>query len=179
MRVLTVSPDDRLFSVTLTGEPNLVTIAEGYLKQIDLRKRQVAIRLQILDVNLTNDKDINNSFAMRAGNAFLVNRNGKLFANFGNLKPPSTEAAGLPSNYDGANGSPLVGSGAFRLPGGEQVFIDQPVRQFPYQGAGSRFPYGARGPSPVNVDYPSGVISNPPKCVTRYLSPGDTSSMAR
>ena len=35
LRGLTISPDDRLNSITLTGEPNLVTIAEGYLKQID------------------------------------------------------------------------------------------------------------------------------------------------
>ena len=57
LRGLTISPDDRLNSITLTGEPNLVAIAEGYLKQIDLRKRQVAVR-QILDVDLNNEKDI-------------------------------------------------------------------------------------------------------------------------
>jgi type IV pilus assembly protein PilQ len=152
---LTVSPDDRLFSVTLTGEPNLVAIAEGYLKQIDLRKRQVAIRLQILDVNLTNSKEFDNSFALKTGNTFLVNRNGRLFANFGSLKPPSSEAAGLPSNYDGEIGSPLVGSGAFNLPGGAQQFVDQPVRQFPFQGAGSRYPYGTRSTSPTNPPPPT------------------------
>ena len=50
--------------MTLTGEPNLVAIAEGYLKQIDLRKRQVAVRLQILDVDLLNQKEFDNSFAL-------------------------------------------------------------------------------------------------------------------
>jgi type IV pilus assembly protein PilQ len=148
LRGLTVSPDDRLFSVTLTGEPNLVAIAEGYLKQIDLRKRQVAVRVQILDVDLLNDKQIDNSFALRTGNAFIVNNNGQLVANFGGLKPPSSAEAGLPSNYNGSTGSPLVGSGAFQMPGGGQVFLDQPVRQFPYQGAGSRFPYGNRNTTP-------------------------------
>ena len=160
LRGLTISPDDRLNSITLTGEPNLVAIAEGYLKQIDLRKRQVAVRVQILDVDLLNQSVFDNSFALRTGNTFIVNRSGQMLVNFGGLKPPSTETAGIPSNYTGADGtSPLVGSGAFKLPGGEQVFIDQPVRQFPYQGAGSRFPYGARGPNPgVNVPYPSGLI---------------------
>jgi len=145
LRGLTVSPDDRLFSVTLTGEPNLVAIAEGYLKQIDLRKRQVAVRVQILDVDLLNDEKIDNSFALRTGNAFIVNSNGQLLANYGSLKPPSGIQAGLPSNYDGEIGSPLVGSGAFQLPGGEQVFFDQPVRQYPFRGAGSTDPYRPNG----------------------------------
>ncbi len=139
LRGLTISPDDRLNSITLTGEPNLVAISEGYLKQIDLRKRQVAVRVQILDVNLDNVKSIDNSFALRTGNTFIVNKNGQMLVNFGDLKPPSTEAAGLPSNYDGANGTPLVGSGAFRLPGGAQQFIDKPYRQYPYEGIGSSY----------------------------------------
>ena len=37
---------------------NLVAIAEGYLKQIDLRKRQVAVRVQILDVDLLIKKTL-------------------------------------------------------------------------------------------------------------------------
>ena len=123
LRGLTISPDDRLNSITLTGEPNLVSIAEGYLKQIDLRKRQVAVRIQILDVDLVNEKSIDNSFALRTGNTFIVNQSGKMLVNFGGLKPPSTEKAGAPSNYSAADGTtPLVGSGAFQLPGGEQVF---------------------------------------------------------
>jgi len=143
LRGLTISPDDRLNSITLTGEPNLVTIAEGYLKQIDLRKRQVAVRVQILDVNLDNIESIDNSFALRTGNTFIVNRSGQMLVNFGDLKPPSTEAAGLPSSYNGSTGTPLVGSGAFQLPGSQQGFIDQPARQYPYEGAGTRYPYGS------------------------------------
>ena len=73
-----------------------------------------------------------------------------MLVNFGSLKPPVTDKAGVPSNYTGAEGtSPLVGSGAFNLPGGDQGFVDQPVRQFPFQGAGSRFPKWQRGqPNP-------------------------------
>ena len=146
LRGLTISPDDRLNSITLTGEPNLVSIAEGYLKQIDLRKRQVAVRIQILDVDLVNEKSIDNSFALRTGNTFIVNQSGKMLVNFGGLKPPSTEKAGAPSNYSAADGTtPLVGSGAFQLPGGEQVFFDQPQRQYPYRGAGSIDPYRPNG----------------------------------
>jgi type IV pilus assembly protein PilQ len=94
LRGLTISPDDRLSSITITGEPNLVTIAEGYLKQLDLRKRQVAVRVQIVDVDLSNDKSIDNSFALKTGNTFMVNRNGQMLVNFGGLKPPATDTAG-------------------------------------------------------------------------------------
>ena len=34
---------------TLVGEPSLINIAQSYLKQIDLRKRQVAVKVQLND----------------------------------------------------------------------------------------------------------------------------------
>lgn len=135
LRGLTISPDDRLFSITLTGEPNLVGIAEGYLKQLDLRKRQVAVRVQIVDVDLSNDKSIDNSFALKTGNTFIVNRNGQMLVNFGGLKPPATDTAGQPGQYTGAaNTSPLVGAGAFQLPGGAQSFLSGTNSATPYAG---------------------------------------------
>jgi len=109
--------DTRLGTITLVEMPSLVSIAEQYLKQIDLRQRQVALSVRILDVSLGNDKTIDNSFAFRYGNNFIVNQQGQLLANFGSLKPPSTREAGLPGLYDGVTGSPIVGAGAFKLPG--------------------------------------------------------------
>ena len=44
--------DTRLGTVTLVGDPQLVSSAGGYLKQLDLRRRQVAVKVQILNVNL-------------------------------------------------------------------------------------------------------------------------------
>lgn len=109
--------DRRLGTVTLVGQPSLVSVAEQYLKQIDLRQRQVALSIKILDVSLGNDTQIDNSFAFRYGNNFIVNQQGQLLANFGALKPPGSPEAGLPGLYDGANGSPIVGAGRFKLPG--------------------------------------------------------------
>ena len=160
LKGLTISPDDRLNSITLTGEPNLVTIAEGYLKQIDLRKRQVAVRVQILDVDLINDKGIDNSFALRTGNTFIVNKEGQMLVNFGDLKPPSTPKAGLPSQYSAEEGtSPLVGSGAFQLPGGEQFFLDYPQTATPWDGRATVNPYPAYRQLPTLPD--GVVVTNP------------------
>jgi type IV pilus assembly protein PilQ len=111
--------DRRLGTITLVGQPSLVSVAEQYLKQIDLRQRQVALSIRILDVALNNDQQIDNSFAFRYGNNFIVNQQGQLLANFGGLKPPGSAEAGLPGLFDGANGSPIVGAGRFKLPGPE------------------------------------------------------------
>jgi type IV pilus assembly protein PilQ len=115
---LSGTTDQRLGTITLVGQPNLVSIGEQYLRQLDLRQRQVALSIRILDVTLDNDKSIDNSFAFRWGNNFIVNKQGELVANFGALRPPGTVEAGLPGLYDPIQGSsPIVGAGRFKLPG--------------------------------------------------------------
>ena len=81
--------DSRLSTITLIGEPSSVAIAEQYLRQLDLRQRQVALSVKILDVNLDNDSAMENSFAIRWGNNFIVNDGGELLGAFGNNLPPS------------------------------------------------------------------------------------------
>jgi type IV pilus assembly protein PilQ len=110
--------DQRLSTITLVGPPNLVIIGEQYLRQLDIRQRQVALSIRILDVSLGNDKSVDNSFAFRFGNNFIVNRQGEMLANFGSLRPPGSAEAGLPGLYDPIQGnSPIVGAGRFKLPG--------------------------------------------------------------
>ena len=75
--------DSRLQTITLVGDSSLVAVAEGYLRQIDLRQRQVALSVKILDITLNNQTDINNSFALRYGNNFIVNDSGRLVGSFG------------------------------------------------------------------------------------------------
>ena len=89
---LIVTTDSRLGTITLVGESALVAIAEAYLKQLDLRQRQVALAVRILDINLENSQDIANSFAFRWGNNFIVNDNGQLLGAFGRLLPPTAES---------------------------------------------------------------------------------------
>jgi type IV pilus assembly protein PilQ len=82
--------DSRLQTITLVGNQNTVLIAEKYLKQIDLRQRQVALSIKVLDITLDNDTDINNSFALRLGNNFIVSDEGRLVGAFNNNTPPGT-----------------------------------------------------------------------------------------
>ena len=90
--------DSRLQTITLVGDSALVAIAESYLKQIDLRQRQVALSVRILDVSLDNDAAIQNSFAFRKGNNFIVSDRGELVGAFGALLPPND------NNFDAISG---------------------------------------------------------------------------
>jgi type IV pilus assembly protein PilQ len=89
---LRATTDTRLGTITLVGDPSIITIAEQYLKKLDLRQRQVALNVQILDVNLDNAADISNSFAIRWGNNFIVNDNGQMLGAFGDLLPPGASS---------------------------------------------------------------------------------------
>ena len=158
LRGLIVTTDSRLSTVTLVGDSQLVAIAEGYLKQIDLRQRQVALNVKILDITLTNDSQINNSFAFRSGNAFIVSENGQLLANFGAYKPPGSEQGGLPGRYNAQEGTtPIPGTGA--LSGGAG-FIDRPTSSYPLPSSTTRVgPDGAPLVGPYRPDF--GTFDNP------------------
>jgi type IV pilus assembly protein PilQ len=71
--------------VALVGDSAVVGVAEQYLRQLDLRQRQVALSVKILDVSLQNDAQIDSSFAWRWGNNFIVNNSGRLAGSFGGL----------------------------------------------------------------------------------------------
>jgi type IV pilus assembly protein PilQ len=86
---LRATTDTRLGTITLVGDPGIVLVAEGYLRQLDLRQRQVALSVKILDVNLDNNSTMDNSFAIRWGNNFIVNDNGQLLGAFGDNLPPT------------------------------------------------------------------------------------------
>ena len=91
--------DGRLGTVTVVGAPRLIALAENYLKQIDLRRRQVALKVQIISVKLDNDRTIDSSFSSRIGDTFIVSENGKAHLNYGDKKPgASLQGSGL---YDG------------------------------------------------------------------------------
>ena len=95
---LSGTTDTRLGTITLTGNLEVITIAEQYLKQIDLRQRQVALSIRILDVSLGNENQVDNSFAFRYGNNFILNDKGRLVGAFGKLLPPSADPANTAFN---------------------------------------------------------------------------------
>ena len=83
--------DTRLNTLALVGDPKLIAVAEAYLKQLDLRKRQVAVKIQILNVRLEDNATIDSSFSAKIGNTFIVSQSGKAHMNFGAYKPGSAD----------------------------------------------------------------------------------------
>ncbi len=88
---LLATTDDRLQKVTLIGDINMISIAENYLEQLDQRNLQVALTVQILDINASNTDSLSNSFAKLIGDTFIVNDAGKLLTYFGSKIPPTEE----------------------------------------------------------------------------------------
>ncbi len=91
--------DSRLNTITMIGDPALIHVAQGYLKQIDLRKRQVAVKVQILNVRLENNASIDSSFSAKIGDAFIVSQSGTAHMNFGAYKPGDPNLGS--GNYNG------------------------------------------------------------------------------
>ena len=79
--------DSRLQSITLIGDKKLISIAEKYLKQIDLRQRQVALSVKILDVELIDTDELSNDITLRAGSAYIVSKDGTLLSTYGKYVP--------------------------------------------------------------------------------------------
>jgi len=75
LRGLSVSGDSRTNSVTLTGTPKKVEIATGFLTQLDVRKRQAAVTVKVIDIDLNGVDRANTSFSFGVDNV-LINSDG-------------------------------------------------------------------------------------------------------
>ncbi len=87
---LIATTDDRLQTITLIGNPELIDVAENYIKQLDLRQRQVALTVRLLDVEISDGTTIDNSWAFRQGNKFIVNASGQLLSTINDTTPPTS-----------------------------------------------------------------------------------------
>ncbi|HEY9608861.1 AMIN domain-containing protein [Allocoleopsis sp.] len=124
LRGLAVSPDERLGAITLIGEPRKVEIATALLTQLDLRRRQVAVNVKIVDVNLSGTDVFNASFSFGIGDSFFVNDGGAASFNYGGVRP-ATQAQVTSSTI-----TPPVINNPFA---NANVFLD-PNRTVPVQG---------------------------------------------
>jgi type IV pilus assembly protein PilQ len=111
---LRATTDTRLSTITLVGDSSLVMVAEQYLRQLDLRQRQVALSVKILDVTLENDSAISNSFAFRSGNSFIVNDAGSLIGAAGSFLPPTGDQFNTMSG-GAANAKPIYNDQQTRI----------------------------------------------------------------
>jgi len=85
--------DLRLQTITLIGSKEQINTAETFIKSLDVRHKQVALTIKIIDVSLTKSDIKNNVFEMRTGDTRIINNSG-LGLRTGNLDPgnPPTSA---------------------------------------------------------------------------------------
>ncbi|UNU25262.1 type IV pilus secretin family protein [Microcoleus vaginatus] len=158
LRGLSVLADARLNSITLVGDPRKVDMAVAFLTQLDLRRRQVAVNVKVIDINLLGDNRTNSSFSFGINNNFFVNDNGAASLNFGGINPPS----GL--------GDPIARPIVPNPLGTPDVFYDANGRRIvPFTGQ------GLEGPAKGVFLQPTAPITNDPRRVgiTDY-EPGST-----
>jgi type IV pilus assembly protein PilQ len=87
LKGLQVSTDDRLNSITLVGEPRKVEVAVAFLTQLDARRRQVAVNVKVIDINLLNTDSANSSFSFGVNDTFFLQDRGSAVLNFGGENP--------------------------------------------------------------------------------------------
>ncbi|MBE9077396.1 AMIN domain-containing protein [Romeria aff. gracilis LEGE 07310] len=90
LRGLQVIGDERTNSVTLVGTPRQVQIATAQLTQIDLRRRQVAINVRVIDVDLSAIDALGTSFSFGVDDASFLSTNGVGVFNFGDRTPANS-----------------------------------------------------------------------------------------
>ncbi len=110
LRGVQVLADERTNSVTIVGPRNLVAIASTKITELDLRKRQVAVNVRIVDVNLNNTTRAGTSFSFGlAGTRFLTEGGIALF-NFDTSGGNGARGPGNISNVSTAGVGSNVGS---------------------------------------------------------------------
>jgi type IV pilus assembly protein PilQ len=113
---MTVTADDRLNALTLTGDPRQVELATSMLTQLDARRRQVAVNVKVVDVNLSNQEDFSSSFSFGIGDTFFLQDRGRGSARIGSSAPPTSAELNSATGRLGTSPviqNPASGSNAF------------------------------------------------------------------
>jgi type IV pilus assembly protein PilQ len=143
-----VISEERSNSVTLIGSPRQIEFAEAQLARLDTRKRQVAVNVRIIDVQLLRNQSFSSQSSFGIGDTFYTVRDGVAVANFGQFNPAPSARTSLTSvptvsnPFSGAN-SFIDLTGNINVPNtipGSQTFIDGALTGASPNTTGSFFP---------------------------------------
>jgi len=116
LRGLSVLTDERLNAVTIVGDPRKIQIATSFLTQLDARRRQVAVNVKIVDINLLNTDQFSTSFSFGVGQSFLTVDGGAAVFNYGGVRPPTAGQAAASTISPAVITNPFAGSSVFLDP---------------------------------------------------------------
>ena len=97
---LIATTDERLRTVTMFGEKNIIDLAKVFLQRLDKKQKQVALNVRVLDINLS-DKDRftqNWGMAFEQGSPFIIGSGGMITSTIGQYIPKFSEAEKTPGN---------------------------------------------------------------------------------
>ena len=102
LRGLRGTTDERLNTITIVGPTDLVDLAQAYLQQMDRRKRQVAVKVRMMNLDLNRNEALDHSFSARIGKTFILSQPGEALLSLGVSK--SAELLGMKSSEETASG---------------------------------------------------------------------------
>jgi type IV pilus assembly protein PilQ len=156
LRGLQALGDQRSNSITLIGTPKQVELAMAQLSQLDIRRRQVAVNVKIVDVNLTGIKDFNTSFSFGIGNNFFSSDGGTFSSTLGGSRPATAaetqgSVTGTPVIENPATGSDIFLKDGFFNSGNNRPSADASVSNNPLSTGITTFTPGtpANGTTPA------------------------------
>jgi type IV pilus assembly protein PilQ len=166
LKGLSISTDSRLNSLTLVGPLRKVEMATAMLTRLDARRRQVALNVKIVDVNLSNSDDLRSSLSFGTGNGIVGVDNGATIYNYGGYNPakPTDIASGYTAQPIGLVRVPTFGPANGTTVGTPGVFLPDATggvrpnvgsAENPFQPGVTAFTPGTTTPATVT---PNGTV---------------------
>lgn len=127
LRGLSIATDERLNAITLVGPARQVGIATSLLTQLDARRRQVAVNVRVIDIDLLAFDRLGASFSFGVNDSQFASTGGIGVLNFGRNIPGSNrlEAPLDPGGTIGTAPTNLIGGLPSNLFGFSRNFLLQ------------------------------------------------------
>jgi type IV pilus assembly protein PilQ len=96
----------------MVGEKYLIDLANGFLEKLDIKQKQVALSVKVLDVNMSDKNSSMKDYGGKLDDAFIIGKQGKIKSAFGSFLPvfpegnstSATTSPGMPfEKSDGSN----------------------------------------------------------------------------
>lgn len=111
LRGVQVAGDERTNTITIIGEARKVDVAIGQLTQLDVRRRQVAVNVRVIDIDLLALNRLGVSFSFGIDNTQVINQGGVGIVNFGTRIPAGAGVTADLTNSSVGTTVPITGLG--------------------------------------------------------------------
>jgi type IV pilus assembly protein PilQ len=121
LRGVQVAGDERTNTITIIGEARKVDVAIGQLTQLDVRRRQVAVNVRVIDIDLLALDRLGVSFSFGVNQTQVINQGGIGIINFGTNTPAGTGISADLTNSTIGTTTPITGPPSTQFPTGRFI----------------------------------------------------------